>query len=42
LKKELSGDFEDLIVALMEPPAIYDAHQMHKAIQVLFKIRMLI
>jgi annexin A7/11 len=31
LKKELSGDFEGLIVALMTPPAIFDAQQMHKA-----------
>ncbi|MCP9260673.1 Annexin-B12 [Dirofilaria immitis] len=31
LKSELSGDFEDLILALMEPPARYDAQQLHKA-----------
>ncbi|VDN54426.1 unnamed protein product [Dracunculus medinensis] len=31
LKSELSGDFEDLILALMEPPAKYDALQMRKA-----------
>jgi hypothetical protein len=31
LKKELSGDFEDLLVALMTPPALFDARQMHKA-----------
>ncbi|VDN93945.1 unnamed protein product [Brugia pahangi] len=33
LKSELSGDFEDLILALMEPPARYDAQQLHKAMQ---------
>lgn len=31
LKSELSGDFEDLILALMEPPAKYDASQLRKA-----------
>lgn len=31
LKSELSGDFEDLIMALMEHPARYDAYQLHKA-----------
>lgn len=31
LKSELSGDFEHLVLALMEPPARYDAHQLHKA-----------
>uniref|UniRef100_A0A914ZVP3 Annexin n=1 Tax=Parascaris univalens TaxID=6257 RepID=A0A914ZVP3_PARUN len=34
LKSELTGDFEDLILALMEPPARYDAQQLHKAIAV--------
>ncbi|KAI1729772.1 annexin domain-containing protein [Ditylenchus destructor] len=31
LKSELSGDFEDLIMALMETPARYDAQQLRKA-----------
>lgn len=34
LKSELSGDFEDLILALMETPARYDAQQLRKAMQV--------
>ncbi|VDK40157.1 unnamed protein product [Gongylonema pulchrum] len=34
LKSELSGDFEDLILALMEPPASYDAQQLRKAMAV--------
>jgi len=31
LKKELSGDFENLVLALMTPPAQYDAQQLNKA-----------
>ncbi|CAO4369313.1 unnamed protein product [Caenorhabditis nigoni] len=31
LKGELHGDFEDLILALMDAPAIYDAKQLYKA-----------
>uniref|UniRef100_A0A914DVH5 Annexin n=1 Tax=Acrobeloides nanus TaxID=290746 RepID=A0A914DVH5_9BILA len=31
LKSELSGDFEELILALMEPSAVYDAKQLRKA-----------
>uniref|UniRef100_A0A8C7WRP2 Annexin n=1 Tax=Oryzias sinensis TaxID=183150 RepID=A0A8C7WRP2_9TELE len=33
LKSEISGLFEDLIVALMMPPISYDATQLHKAIK---------
>lgn len=33
LKSELTGDFEDLALALMELPAHYDAHQLHKAME---------
>ncbi|KAK0417513.1 hypothetical protein QR680_013057 [Steinernema hermaphroditum] len=33
LKSELHGDFEDLIIALMQPPAVYDAQQLRKAMQ---------
>lgn len=32
LKKELSGDFENLIVALMTPHVQYDAQQLNKAV----------
>jgi hypothetical protein len=32
LKSELSGDFETFILALMEIPSHFDAHQLHKAI----------
>ena len=32
LKSELSGDLENLILALMEPPVVYIAKQLHKAI----------
>lgn len=34
LKSEISGLFENLIVALMMPPISYDAAQLHKAIKV--------
>ncbi|XP_054453115.1 annexin A5a [Anoplopoma fimbria] len=33
LKSELGGLFENLIVALMSPPASYDASQLHKALK---------
>jgi annexin A7/11 len=33
LKGELHGDFEELILALMEYPAVYDSHQLRKAME---------
>ncbi|XP_060103129.1 annexin A3 [Heteronotia binoei] len=33
LKAELSGHLEDIIVALVTPPAVYDAEQLNKAMQ---------
>ncbi|KAF7631111.1 Annexin [Meloidogyne graminicola] len=33
LKSELSGDFEDLIMALMDHPAYYDASQLRRAME---------
>eukprot|EP00918_Siedleckia_nematoides_P062849 GHVU01136905.1.p1 GENE.GHVU01136905.1~~GHVU01136905.1.p1 ORF type:complete len:320 (+),score=57.14 GHVU01136905.1:151-1110(+) len=33
LKSELSGDFEQTILALMQPPRVYDAHQLRKAMK---------
>lgn len=33
LKSELSGDFETLILALMEPTAVYDAKELHRSMQ---------
>ncbi|KHN87207.1 Annexin A4 [Toxocara canis] len=32
LKKELSGDFEEVILGLMETPTKYDAYQLHRAV----------
>lgn len=34
LKKELSGDLEDVIIGLMETPTKYDAMQLQKAMKV--------
>ena len=34
LKSELGGHFEDTVVALMNPPAEYDASLLRKAIKV--------
>lgn len=34
LKSELHGDFEDLVLALMERPPVYDAIQLRKAMEV--------
>lgn len=33
LKSELTGDFEDLVIALMEHPAQYDAAQLRRAME---------
>ncbi|GAU94582.1 hypothetical protein RvY_06324-2 [Ramazzottius varieornatus] len=32
LKSELSGTLEDVILGLMQPPEVYDAHTIHKAV----------
>ena len=34
LKSELSGDFEDVVIALLEPKVEYDAHCLRNAIRV--------
>uniref|UniRef100_A0A914S2E0 Uncharacterized protein n=1 Tax=Parascaris equorum TaxID=6256 RepID=A0A914S2E0_PAREQ len=36
LKRECSGDFEDVMVGLMETPTKYDVLQLHKAVKVNF------
>ena len=33
LKDELTGDFEELIVALMYTPTEYDVHSLHTALE---------
>ncbi|CAK8672060.1 annexin A13-like [Clavelina lepadiformis] len=33
LKEELKGDFEDTILAVMDPPVVYDAKQLRKAMR---------
>uniref|UniRef100_A0A0R3RKF7 Annexin n=1 Tax=Elaeophora elaphi TaxID=1147741 RepID=A0A0R3RKF7_9BILA len=39
LKKELSGDLEDVIIGLMETPTKYDAMQLQKAMKVVGVMR---
>jgi len=34
LKYELGGHFEDIVIAMMTPPAEYDATSLRKAIKV--------
>ena len=34
LKGEVGGDFSEILIALFEPPALYDALSCKKAIQV--------
>ena len=34
LKSELGGNFEDLCVAMLAPPRVYDARQIHDALSV--------
>ena len=34
LKSELGGNFEDLCVAMLTPPRVYDARQIHEAVSV--------
>uniref|UniRef100_A0A8C1YN47 Annexin n=2 Tax=Cyprinus carpio TaxID=7962 RepID=A0A8C1YN47_CYPCA len=41
LRSELGGKLEDLIVALMYPSILYDAHELHKAIKGTNKSRLM-
>ena len=34
LKGELGGSFEDICIALLNPPRVYDAKQLRRAIEV--------
>lgn len=34
LKSELSGTLSDVVQALMHPPDVFDAYEIHKAISV--------
>ena len=38
LKSELSGKFEDVIIALFDPPAEYDAKNLYKAMKGIFSL----
>lgn len=35
ISKKLSGDFHNLVVALLQTPAEFDANEMHNAMKVL-------
>lgn len=34
LKSELGGNFEDLVVAMLTPPRLFDAREINRAISV--------
>ena len=34
IKGDTGGDFEDLLVALITPPAVYDCHEVMRAMKV--------
>jgi hypothetical protein len=38
LKSELTSNLENITMAMMMTPAEYDAHQIHDAIEVVFKL----